>query len=605
MAVSNNFTTNNSYIIYYIECITNSQNIANNTSNVTAKVWCKRTNTGYTTYGTGTCYCTINGTQYSASITSNQKITSTAIALFTKTLDIPHNADGTKSLSISARIDHSQFSSSPQIQSTSFTLTTIPRASTISNITPASVEVNGSNGVTVNINRASSSFTHDVKMTIGTVQVYSTTNVATSISVSPIPMSWLNNLPNATSGTVTATVTTKSGNSTIGSTTSTFVVTVPQNVVPSAGTLTVSRVNNDVPEAWKILVQGKSQIRMILSGANGSYGGTIKTQELKCDNFTATTTDATTGVLMNAGTVTTSWIVKDSRNRATQGTAVNHTVWPYQSPYIVTRISQRCLQNGTLDDNGTYVKCTAGVLYSDCNGNNQLQCKVYYKETGTTNWDNGIAFTNGNSVVTGGGNIDPNKSYDIKYEIIDQFYTVQTWDLVSTSFSTVDYRIGGKGIAFGKASESDGFDCGMPANFTDVPTIGINLMTGLPFVEVLKSGNFDCYKLFNGDFWIYGSVAIATSGITAGTQYASSGWYRYFANLSIPIANFGIDGSLINDNCEILTQIYRGNQTNTQVSLGARVLDSNGTIEVGTMKPSGSIEAFNIHISIHGKGEQT
>lgn len=66
-AASGNFPTDNTYIVYWIEIIQNSQNIANNTTNVTVKVWCKRTNTGYTTTGNGTCYCTINGTQYSAS----------------------------------------------------------------------------------------------------------------------------------------------------------------------------------------------------------------------------------------------------------------------------------------------------------------------------------------------------------------------------------------------------------------------------------------------------------------------------------------------------------------------------------------------------------
>ena len=76
-AVSGNFATDNTYIVYWIEIIQNSQNIVNNTTNVTVKVWCKRTNTGYTTTGNGTCYCTINGTQYSASITSSQSITST------------------------------------------------------------------------------------------------------------------------------------------------------------------------------------------------------------------------------------------------------------------------------------------------------------------------------------------------------------------------------------------------------------------------------------------------------------------------------------------------------------------------------------------------
>ena len=125
MAVSRNFSTSNQYIVYWIEAIINSQSIANNTSNVTVRVWIKRTNTGYTTWGSGTVYCTIDGKSYSGSITPDDKITSTPRKLFERTVTINHNTNGEKTLVMSARIQHSQFSSSSQ--SWNYTLPTIPR----------------------------------------------------------------------------------------------------------------------------------------------------------------------------------------------------------------------------------------------------------------------------------------------------------------------------------------------------------------------------------------------------------------------------------------------------------------------------------------------
>ena len=125
MAVSRNFSTSNQYIVYWIEAIINSQSIANNTSNVTVRVWIKRTNTGYTTWGSGTVYCTIDGKSYSGSITPDDKITSTPRKLFERTVTINHNTNGTKTLVMSARIQHSRFSSSSQ--SWNYTLPTIPR----------------------------------------------------------------------------------------------------------------------------------------------------------------------------------------------------------------------------------------------------------------------------------------------------------------------------------------------------------------------------------------------------------------------------------------------------------------------------------------------
>ena len=128
MATSSAMSTTNDKIKYKITITQNSQNVSANTSNVTVSVRVYRTNTGYTTYGTGTVYCTINGTQYTEAITSSDKITSSGIVLFSKTLNIAHNADGTKTLTVSARITHDQFSSSSQPYSQA--LTTIPRATT-------------------------------------------------------------------------------------------------------------------------------------------------------------------------------------------------------------------------------------------------------------------------------------------------------------------------------------------------------------------------------------------------------------------------------------------------------------------------------------------
>ena len=128
MATSSAFSTNNEYVKYTISITQNSQNVTNNTSNVTVSVRFYRTNTGYTTYGTGTVYCKINGVTYSASVTPDDKITSSGIVLFTKTLNISHNANGSKTLTASAWISHNVVTSSEQ--SYSQALTTIPRATT-------------------------------------------------------------------------------------------------------------------------------------------------------------------------------------------------------------------------------------------------------------------------------------------------------------------------------------------------------------------------------------------------------------------------------------------------------------------------------------------
>lgn len=132
MATSNTFSTDNQYIKYRIIVTENSYSVANNTSNVTVRVQVWRTNQGYETYGTGTCYVNIDGTTYSQSISSSQKFTYNSYTqVFSRSLTINHDTDGSKALYVSSYINHSRFDSTSQ----GFTvnLTDIPRGATITN----------------------------------------------------------------------------------------------------------------------------------------------------------------------------------------------------------------------------------------------------------------------------------------------------------------------------------------------------------------------------------------------------------------------------------------------------------------------------------------
>lgn len=130
MATSNNFSTSNDFIKYRIVVTELSQDTANNTTTVNVKVDAWRTNTGYTTSGSGTCYANINGSSYSQSISSSQAITHNShTVLLNKTVTIEHEQDGSKQIYVSAYIRHSQFNSNSQ----GFTvrLTDIPRQAII------------------------------------------------------------------------------------------------------------------------------------------------------------------------------------------------------------------------------------------------------------------------------------------------------------------------------------------------------------------------------------------------------------------------------------------------------------------------------------------
>ncbi len=127
MATSSDFTTSNKYIVYDIVVTENSTSIPNNTSSVNVKVRAWRTNQGYTTDGAGTCYVNIDGTNYSSSWEYGEKPLTyrSFTVLFDRTVTITHNADGKKTIAVSAYINHSRFSSNSQ--GFNVTLSTIPR----------------------------------------------------------------------------------------------------------------------------------------------------------------------------------------------------------------------------------------------------------------------------------------------------------------------------------------------------------------------------------------------------------------------------------------------------------------------------------------------
>lgn len=461
MASSGNFTTTNQYIVFWIEVIQNSQNISNNTSNVTVKVWIKRTNTGYTTYGSGTVFTNIDGVQRNVSITPSQKITSTPSAIFHQDITVNHNSDGTKILNVQVGISHDQFSSSQSSVAFNTSLTTIPRSSSIS-LSASTIEAGKE--LTVNITRASGSFTHNVYLLFGTATFPIQNGVATSAK-GVISLDTLKQIPNATSGWGTVRCDTYNGGTKIGATEKNITITAPTTIVPSYSSLKVTRVDNVVPSTWGVYVKGKSKVTLEIVGAAGTYGSTISKYSITGDDQSSTSSKYTTGVLNNSGTVTFTGVVTDSRGRTATKTA-NISVIDYSSPKITDFLVQRCNSGGTLTDEGTYVKVTPKWSYSSVNSKNTFSAKVDYKTKAATNWSTATTVTTSDSsYIIGGGDISANTSYDIRLTIQDAFETVTKTITIPTAKTTLDFRNGGNGIAVGKVAESDGFEVDWNSKF--------------------------------------------------------------------------------------------------------------------------------------------
>lgn len=444
-----------------------SQSVANNTSTVTAKVQLVSTGSSYTIVSSATKSgsLTINGTKYtfnfSAALSGSQTKT-----LFTKTVTVAHNADGTKTCAFSATCGINVTLSGTYYgnvtASGNGTFNTIARASTISSVT-ASVAVNGTNAVTVAITRASSSFKHIVVFSFGSY-TQTVNNVDTSTSYA-IPTSWLNAIPNGTSGTAKVTVTTYSGSTKIGSAVSkNFTLTVPSTVVPTISGVTLSDGVSGLATQFGGYVQSKSKLSVKITAA-GALSSTIKTYKTVVQGVTFTGASITSGLLMHSGTSTVTITVTDSRGR-TASTTRSITVIPYTAPKITSFQGFRCLSNGTENYEGTYVNAAVNFSISAVSNKNTASYTVEYKLQSATSWTKlteGSVYALNSSIISASGAFSVDSSYDIRLTVKDYFATIRSTFEIPTAFTLLDFNASGKGIAFGKVSElTNGVEFALP-----------------------------------------------------------------------------------------------------------------------------------------------
>ncbi len=473
-----------------------SQSVANNTSSVTAKVQLVSTGSSYTINSSasksGTL--TINGTKYTFSFTAALSGNQTK-TLYTKTVTVAHNADGTKTCAFSATAGINVTLSGTYYgnvtASGNGTFNTIARASTISSVT-SSVSVNGTNACTVNITRAASSFTHTVVFSFGSYSK-TTADVGTSTSYA-IPTSWLNAIPSATSGTAKVTVTTYSGSTKIGSAVSkNFTLTVPASVVPTIGSVAVADTTTN-QTTFGNMVQSKSKPKFTIT-ASGALGSTIKTYKTEFEGKSYSGATPTASTITKSGTATAKITVTDSRGR----TATVNKTWAvvaYSSPKIISFQGFRCLADGTENYEGTFLNAAVNYSIAPVNNKNTASYTIEYKLQTATTWTaltSGSAYAFNDSIISASGVFGVDNSFDIRLTLKDSFATVTSIFEIPTAFTLLDFNKSGKALAFGKVSElTEGIEFALPTVFSHAETPGspIYLQSGQDFNDILEPGYY-------------------------------------------------------------------------------------------------------------------
>lgn len=448
-------------------------NAATNSSTVNVTLYAKNTasGTGYVD-GTGAWQIMIDG-QYSGKLEAYVKVQAGEdwTPVVSWSTQVAHDADGTKTIKLQAT---GGISSSSPWNSTTCGVSgveldrIVKEASTATVNTPMAVD--GATKSTVTINAGASGLYHKVKWAFGaythTAQTSGTSAVLT------VPLSWLSQIPTATSGTATITVTTYADSgytSQIGSPyTLQATWTVPASIVPkvTSGWAAVSPVNSNANVPAGIYVAGVSKAKVTFDASKVTAQGGTTISGYKITYGGAAYGSPYTTPLLSAGTASITAAVTDARGRSTSET-LQVTVYSYANPSLSEILVYRSLANGAASSVGTYAAIRARANVSSLGGANSYSMSAQIKQAGSS-YGAGHAMRSGVQLFLAG--LDTAENYYVLITLEDALGNRATSETLITAgegsadaggptFLGMNLKDGGNGAGFGCEAEEGYLSC--------------------------------------------------------------------------------------------------------------------------------------------------
>lgn len=317
---------------------------------------------------------------------------------------------------------------------------TIPRATNPS-LSKSTVEMGTS--VTVNLPRATSSFTHNISYKFGDSTGTISSNAGASASWS-VPLTLAEQIKNSTSGTGTITVQTKNGNSVIGSKTLNITLTVPESVKPSITAQTVTEGTTEIADKFGSFVQSKSTFNVSVN-ASGAYGSEIVSYRTDIEGRQFSGNPCLTGTVTGSGDIEIISTVTDSRGRS-ESVTKTVSVIGYNPPGIATSSVRRT------SDNSLSGICEYKYEISSLGAKNDKSFKIQYLSGST--WKDLASFTDyaKTGSVTTGEIFGVDSTTKVRFVAKDYFSEVSIEREVGPTFTLINFGTGGTSIALGMVS---------------------------------------------------------------------------------------------------------------------------------------------------------
>lgn len=301
--------------------------------------------------------------------------------------------------------------------------------------------------VTINTPAVNSAYRHTLRYAFGSASGTIATGIASSVSWAP-PVSLANQIPSATAGSGTIYCDTYSGSTLLGTKSVSITLTVPDSVVPSAGTLSAALAEDT--SGTGLYVKGMGKAKLTLSGASGAYGSSITSYTITGGGWTATNGALTTGTLASAGNITFTATVTDSRGRKASTTRTISVI-DYTKPGVAVCDVYRCDADGNRKKAGTYFAVEINASYSAITGNT-LSITARYKKQFESSYGTATNVTNNGKTVIGGGNIGASTTYDVLVTVADKYNSLSIPRTLSTKSVLQSFKRSA-GAAIGKVAE--------------------------------------------------------------------------------------------------------------------------------------------------------
>lgn len=466
------------------------------------------------------CSITINGStkNFTANIGKN---TNGVIGSYS--VVVARNPDGNKTISYSAYADVSDFYGTTRTSGT-YKCQWIKRA-TQPNV--ASVDVVYGQSITINLPRADSGFTHKLSYSIGNGWVQIGTGITTSKAWT-IPKDLAKSATEKPILPLTIRAETFTGSTSIGTRDLVLSVKPSADMIPS-----VSIGLSDPTGLFATyggFIKNQSRIKATLTETL-SYNSPIKKREVVIDEKLYSTSPCESTEPIRTAKVTAT--VTDGRGQVASASTTGNLI-DWHIPKLTSVKIQRCTASGTLLDDGDYIRVDFAVEVASLGTKkpNSKKLKISYKEQGEENYTQSVNVSLSNYKQQGFWVLNTSGSYgyDVLVELSDDFETSSFEGKAGTAFALINWNTSGKGIAFGKVSEKDEFECAMPAEFSKGVKVG-NIdytMTDAEYQTLLDLlGVGGIARLID---WIYPIGAVIASSnekFDPNKLYSHQTWERY------------------------------------------------------------------------------